>query len=337
MPIDRRHFLGAAGSLMVPGSPLSARTGFGMEHVAVDVETHNVAGALHHVWEECAGSDRAAITLRETWRQDLDRWVSEIGLKRVRFHGILNDELGVDAPTWLNAGKPRPNFRDVFEVYDGLISHGVSPYVELSFMPKALASGTRTFGFYNGNVTPPASLEAWGQFIQTFIRALANRYGVAAIRKWPFEVWNEPNLPVFWAGTQADYFAFYKATAVAIKSVDQGIPVGGPSTSATQWIGAFLDYCAANNAPVDFVSTHCYAGDPQRPIFGDVPKRPQNDVIPDAVAQARRTIEASKFSGRPLWLSEWSSDSPAMMAHIISHCLPNLQGMSHWALSGTYE
>jgi xylan 1,4-beta-xylosidase len=31
------------------------------------------------------------------------------------------------------------------------------------------------------------------------------------------------------------------------------------------------------------------------------------------------------------------SDSPAMIAHVIAGCLPHLQAMSHWVLSGTYE
>jgi xylan 1,4-beta-xylosidase len=337
MKVNRREWLRdtAAACLVGATAPLAAAEPEPVE--TVRVETRHAIGPLPHVWEECAGSDRAAITLRESWRQDLDRWHGEIGLKRARFHGILNDELGVDTPTWLNGGKASPNFRDVFEVYDGLLARGVSPYVELSFMPKALASGTRTFGFYNGNVTPPASLPAWSDFITLFVRALADRYGIAAVRTWPFEVWNEPNLSVFWAGKQADYFDLYKATATAIKSVDPAIPVGGPATSATQWIGEFLDFCATNNAPVDFVATHCYAGDPQKPIFGDSPKRAQNEVIPAAIALARQKIEASRFAGRPLYLSEWSSDSPAMMAHVIQNCLPNLQIMSHWALSGTYE
>jgi xylan 1,4-beta-xylosidase len=337
MAFNRRELLQGSAALLAAAATAPAFGEDGGERLAASVDTRNATGPLHHVWEECAGSDRAAISLRESWRHDLDRWRQEVGLKRVRFHGILNDELGVDTPTWLNAGHASPNFRDVFEVYDGLLARGVSPYVELSFMPKALASGTRTFGFYNGNVTPPASLEAWGQFITTFVGALADRYGIAAVRQWPFVVWNEPNLSPFWSGTQADYFAMYKAPATAIKGVDAAIPVGGPATSATQWIGEFLDYCGTNNAPVDFVATHCYAGDPQAPIFGPGPKRPQNAVIPDAIAQVRQKIEASRYAGRPLWLSEWSSDSPAMVAHVISQCLPHLQAMSHWALSGTYE
>ena len=342
--MDRRDFirtsaggaLAAAASLTPPlaGSLLAAEVA---EPLAVRIETRQRTGQLAHVWEECAGSDRAAITLRESWRDDLDLWHREAGLKRVRFHGIFADELGVFGTSILHGSPKEPNFRNVFEVYDGLVARGVAPYVELSFMPGMLASGVRTFGFYKANITPPQTLEAWAAFITSFVTALIARYGLATVRQWPFEVWNEPNLGAFWSGTQAQYFDLYKATAVAIKAVDPKIQVGGPSTSSAQWIGDFLSYCAANNAPLDFVATHCYAGDRQAPLFGPGSAMPQYDVIPAAMAQTRRTIEASPFAGRPLWLSEWSSDSPAMIAHVIKGCLPHLQAMSHWALSGTYE
>lgn len=334
--MDRRDFVRSAAALTLYSA---ARPAFAadLERVPVAIDTRAVTGALPHVWQECAGSDRAAITLRESWRHDLDRWRNEIGLKRVRFHGIFADELGVYAPSIMARGRLAPNFRNVFEVYDGLVDRGVAPFVELSFMPKALASGTSVFGFYNANTSPPKTNEAWAEFITTFVRALIDRYSIATVRQWPFEVWNEPNLPFFWSGNQQQYFDMYKATAVALKSIDPALQVGGPATSATAWIGDFTAYCAQNNAPVDFFATHVYAGDKQDKLFGPGVSMSQNDVIPEAIARARRTIEASKFAGKPLWLSEWSSDSPAMIAHVVKGCLPHLQAMSHWVLSGEYE
>src|ERR1044072_1462002 len=153
--MDRRDFMrsSAVAAAAFAARPLLAEDAG--DRLPVLVDTRQGTVPLRHVWSECAGSDRAAITLRESWRQDLDRWRNEVGLKRVRFHGILNDELGVFAPSIMSRGRTAPNFHNVFEVYDGLVARGVAPLVELSFMPKALASGTRTFGFYNGNITPP--------------------------------------------------------------------------------------------------------------------------------------------------------------------------------------
>lgn len=328
--MDRRNFVKSTAALAAVS--FAGRAAAQPTVLPVEIDAREADGVLPHVWEECAGSDRAAITLRESWRRDLTRWVEEIGLKRVRFHGILADELGVYAPTIQNGGRARPNFQNVFEVYDGLLAQGVSPFVELSFMPKQLASGTTTFGFYQANITPPKSVDDYGAFIATFVRALADRYGVAAVRSWPFEVWNEPNLPFFWRGNQQQYFDLYKAAAVAIKSVDPTIKVGGPATSNAAWIPEFAAFCAANNAPLDFVTTHSYAGDRKGPGAPGI-----NDAVPAAVAEARRAVDASAYKGAPLWLTEWSSDSPAMIAHVVKECLPHVRSMSHWALSGAYE
>jgi xylan 1,4-beta-xylosidase len=335
MTADRRTFLkGSAFALAAAAWPAIAEEPM----VPVSIDTRQVTGPLPHIWEECAGSDRAAITLRENWRRDLDRWHSEAGLKRVRFHGIFNDELGVYAPSILNRGKPQaPNFQNVNRVYDGLLDRGVAPFIELSFMPKQIASADRTFGFYSANISPPTSNEAWASFIQAFLTHLINRYGLASVKSWPIEVWNEPNLSFFWSGTQQQYFDFYKATVVAIKSIDNSLQVGGPSTARAQWLREFADFCEQNNAPIDFFSTHVYAGDDKKVLFGDAGDYPPADVIPESMRRAREKIDATGFRGRPLWLTEWSSDSPAMIAHVIAACLPYCHAMSQWALSSTFE
>jgi len=331
--MDRRGFITTAAA----AAALAGGRAHALARTEVRVNLRETMGALPHIWEESAGSDRAAITMRESWRQDLDRWKQEAGLKRVRFHGIFNDEMGVYAPSLLTPKPQQPNFRDIDEVYDGLISRGVNPFVELGFMPKALASGTRSFGFYNANVTPPASLDAWSDFIKTFVTHIIDRYGLETVKAWPFEVWNEPDLPFFWDGDQAKYFEFYKATAVAVKSIDPALWVGGPATSGAHWLSEFVSWAGENNAPVDFVTTHMYAGGDQKKIFGPAANFAQFDVIPEAMRRAREKIDRSSLKDRPLWLSEWSSDSPAMIAHVITGCLPYCQAMSQWVLSGTYE
>jgi xylan 1,4-beta-xylosidase len=88
---------------------------------------------------------------------------------------------------------------------------------------------------------------------------------------------------------------------------------------------------------MDFLSTHVYAGDNQARIFGQAKKYTQNEMIPAAMAQVRSQIDATKYKGAQLWLSEWSSDSPAMIAHVVTHCLPYCHAMSQWQVSGVFE
>lgn len=264
--------------------------------------------------------------------------VTQAGFKRVRFHGIFNDELGVFGRSIMESRRNGgPNWQNIYRVYDGLLENGAAPMIELSFMPTKLASGKAQFGFYGGNITPPASDEAYAGFIKAFAAALVERYGIDKVSGWPIEIWNEPNLPFFWTGNQQRYFEMYKAAAVAIKSLDARLQVGGPVTSGAAWISEFCNWAAANNAPVDFIATHAYAGDDQKQVFGDERKRSINDVIPEAMRLVRSRIDATALAGKPLWLSEWSSDSPAMIAHVIRNSMPHCAGMSQWVLSGIYE
>ena len=158
------------------------------------------------------------------------------------------------------------NFRQVGHVYDNLLACGVKPFVELSFMPSAMAKGKKLGLRYDPNICMPRSLDEWADYIRRFIRFLLDRYGKEEVESWYFEVWNEPDLGVFFAGTQADYFKLYETTARAVKSVDESLRFGGPSTSACRWLPEFLDFCEKNNVPCDFVSTHHYPGD----AFGNI-------------------------------------------------------------------
>lgn len=334
-PFDmpRRAFLtGTAIAAGTAAFPVLAATA--PEEVSVRLRAKEITGPLDHIWN-CVGSDRAAITMRESWRQDIDRARAEIGVKRVRFHGIFNDELGV-LTRYPQHRDGTANFRNVAEVYDGLVDRGLLPFVELGFMPSELASGTAQFGFYKGNITPPKSLEAWGSFIGEFTRFIVGRYGLDEVAKWPIEVWNEADLPFFFTGKQDDYFQLYKHAAVAIKAVSPRLQVGGPVTSGAKWIPEFLKFCAAENAPVDFVSTHSYAGH-MGGTKNSGPHLSVNDVIPATIRGARQAIAASARADLPLYVNEWSSDSPAMIAHVLTNVLGEAQMMSHWVLSGTYE
>ncbi len=110
----------------------------------------------------------------------------------------------------------------------------MKPFVELSFMPEALASGSTTVFRYRANVTPPRDGRQWATLMGTLVGHWVSRYGVGEVRDWFFEVWNEPNLKAFWTGTQQEYFDLYRHTVDAIKAVDAQLRVGGPATAKNE-------------------------------------------------------------------------------------------------------
>ena len=84
------------------------------------------------------GSGHAVLALRDNYRKDLKEVHDQIGMRYVRFHGILDDEVGVYDED--EKGNPVFNFSYVDQIYDGLLAEGVRPFVEISFMPYKLAA-----------------------------------------------------------------------------------------------------------------------------------------------------------------------------------------------------
>src|SRR5690348_5375669 len=151
-----------------------------------------------HFWEKMFGSGRAILALRDDYRRDL-RAVRQItGAQYVRFHHILGDEVGVYSED--GSGTPVYNFNYVDQIYDGLLDNGVRPFVELSFMPRALAASQTPHAFwYKPLPNPPKSYDAWAGLVHALTAHLVERYGLDEVSQWYFEVWNEPNID-FWTG-----------------------------------------------------------------------------------------------------------------------------------------
>ena len=218
-------------------------------------------------WKKCVGSGHAFLAHRTDWCEYVRYLHEELGIQYVRFHGILDDDMLSEQS--LADFIPLPgtkkirerSFRQIGKVYDNVLSTGMKPFVELSFMPSVLASGKKTGLHYRNNITPPKDYAEWSAYISDFIQYLIGRYGKEEVESWYFEVWNEPDLKVFFTGDQKKYFKLYRYTVRAIKNIDEKIRVGGPSTSEGKWLKEFIEFVEAEDLPCDFISTHQYPGD----------------------------------------------------------------------------
>ncbi len=282
----------------------------GSEHLSFLLSEEKVAG--HAIGEELAEAFRLART--------------ELGADRVRAHSILHDELQVYRE---ESGEPVYDFSGVERVYDRVLELGLRPVVEVGFMPHDLATDPDATIFeYRGIISPPRDWDRWGELNRRLAAHLVERYGVEEVAQWGFEIWNEANLEVFWTGTQAEYFRLYDVAARAIKSVDERLPVGGPSTAAAGWVADFLDFVVAEGSPLDFLSTHTY---------GNLP------------LDVGRALDARGLDGVEVWWTEWGttpthfnpvSDS-AWAATFVLHGMKSAQGradaLAFWVVSDHFE
>ena len=175
------------------------------------------ASGMPHFWEHTVGSGHATLGLRSDWQAQMGRAHRELGFGHVRLHGLLGDDMG----TLVGEGDTLfYSFFNADQMFDFLLSIGMRPFVELSFMPSILASGSKTAFHYRANVTPPKDYAQWASLIRRLVVHWIERYGAAEVRIWFFEVWNEPNLDAFGSGSQDEYFMLYRYTVEAIKFVD---------------------------------------------------------------------------------------------------------------------
>ena len=235
----------------------------------------------------------------------LDTMAASPGAFRaVRFFGALSSgshertlprDSGI---VWPGPDAPM-DFSRTFDALEQLTARGLTPFVVLSFFPRAVSPSP---------VVPPGSFDTWQHLVRGFLNALVAdpRFGQAAIREWWFEVWNEPNLAWFWEGSFARYLDFYRATAEAVVASGHDVRLGGPTLAylgadAGESIGPplmerFLRFLSAEpSVKCDFISLHAKGswGDDEPDL------RRTLGAVEQTAAMALR-IDPQRFRGMPI-------------------------------------
>ena len=195
---------------------------------------------------------------------------------RIRVHHLLTSGDGAAELKWSStnvyredaAGKPVYDFTILDGIFDEFKAAGVTPMVELGFMPKDLASGTNDYQVhYPGRTTsgsvqsPPKDYAKWQELVRVVAAHLAQRYGADTVRKWYFEVWNEPDID-YWHGTPEQYWQLYDHAVAGVRAALPGALVGGPASTgpnnpkAYKFLDDFLGHVTSAKVPMDFISFH---------------------------------------------------------------------------------
>jgi xylan 1,4-beta-xylosidase len=317
-------------------TPVAAQSESGTpEPLKLSVKAQTSAGQIHPAWRMLGSEHLSQLfyaegpggnNIGEEFAEALRIARDELGATHIRAHAILNDEQHVYREV---NGVAEYDFTGIDRIYDRLLDIGLRPVVELSFMPRDLASSPEATVFtYGGIISPPRDWNRWGELNHHLAAHLVKRYGIKEVSQWGFEVWNEANLKVFWTGTQEEYFRLYEIAARAIKSVDERLLVGGPSSAAAEWVVDLLDFVRRKQLPLDFVSTHTYGN------------------LPLDIGQALKTYG---FEDVKIWWTEWGV-SPTHFAAVVDeafgapfvlHGMKSIQGradaLAYWVISDHFE
>ncbi|ROP42709.1 RICIN domain-containing protein [Saccharothrix texasensis] len=104
----------------------------------------------------------------------------------------------------------------------------------------------------------------WSDYDAFLTRLVDDVRATGAPVQW--DLWNEPNITLFWNRPQSQYFELWRRTYQRIRAEFPTQPIVGPSCacvpSSSGWWTQYLDFARANNTVPDIVSWHSLPGDP---------------------------------------------------------------------------
>lgn len=205
---------------------------------------------------------RAAHLLIPHERKHLIDMIHELGFTQIYFHEFFNDEMELYFLD--NRNIPRYNFYKTDQVFDFITEYGITPYIEMSFVPYALAQNVNKRR--NNSVSSmPGDIDQWKTLIHNVLNHLIERYGRETVVTWKFCVWNSPDniLMNYSAENRNEFFRLYLESYRIIKDIDARIQVG-PATLMNvsviypEWMNCFADFYKKYECVPDFLMVNMY-------------------------------------------------------------------------------
>lgn len=189
---------------------------------------------------------------------------------------------------------------------------GAEPQVILSYMPRWLAA-TGPGDPRDPTRVAPSDFDAWQSLIETVVHALAT--APAPARR--FEVWNEPDVPVFWQDSPSRFFELARRTHDAIAAVEArsglDLEIGGPAAAFPDpvFMLGYLHIASAGGRDADYLSWHFYGN---HPAFGP---DGNEGFVPDPVYQAgahrNPFTSPAEFGSQVELVRGWAGDVPLVI------------------------
>ncbi|MFF3437197.1 RICIN domain-containing protein [Streptosporangium sp. NPDC002721] len=105
----------------------------------------------------------------------------------------------------------------------------------------------------------------WSDYDAFLTRLIGDVRATGAPVQW--DLWNEPNITLFWNRPQSQYLELWRRTYQRIRAEFPAHLIVGPScacvpSTTNTWWNQYLDYVKANNVIPDIISWHSLPGDP---------------------------------------------------------------------------
>ncbi len=345
----------------VKNSPLSVSQPQSRKLNIGPVSASTVKSHLRHTWKTMIGVGRCKELLYGEVQEMLRQLQKDIGFRYIRFHGIFSDDMllcrtGKD-------GAYQFSFTQIDKALDFLLSVGLKPVIQFSFMPSAMASESGRQIFASPfTISPPRKMSDWNSLIRLFLSHIRERYGADEIRSWLYSPWNEPDTSpeMFGFDRPEQFYELYENSYATLKSFDPTLVIGSPSlfplTPASRvWMSDFLRFTRERGCVPQCINVHYYSDN-----FHTTPPEESSFTTPSAhnadpkhfgkfLTLVRELLAEQALEDLPLMVSEWNltvshrnliNDTCFKAAYLTKNFLENYdraEAFSYWSLTDFIE
>lgn len=316
---------------------------------------------LHHRWRTFLGVGRAKELLYAEVQDMLRQIQHKVGFRYLRFHGIFSDDMLVCRTN--RDGTLQFSFTLIDKALDFLLSIGLKPLIQFSFMPAALAEDSGKIIFASPFiVSPPRRMEDWNLLVGQFLSHVRSRYGAAEIRTWLYNVWNEPDTSIQMFGFEDSdkFYELYRTTWNTVKAFDPELVFGSPSLYPTtahevDWMKSFLAFTRTWDCVPQFMDIHYYS-DNFETLEQDTSSFTTPGAFPDDpnhfshfLYKMEALAEEEGISHLPFYITEWNltvshrnyiNDTCFKAAYLVKNFLENYDrtdAIGYWSLTDFIE
>ncbi|MEA1887022.1 MAG: beta-xylosidase [Bacteroidota bacterium] len=252
--------------------------------VNIQVDVSSGLGPVNHIWRYF-GADEPNYAYMKNGNKLLgDLGSLSPGEVFFRAHNLLNSGDGSADLKWgsTNAytedeeGNPIYYWDILDSIFDTYLKNGITPYVEIGFMPEALSVNPEPYRHYwnpslpygkvyTGWAYPPDDYKKWGDLVYNWVLHCIERYGRKEVKQWYWETWNEPNI-AYWQGTREEFFKLHDYAIAAVLMALPEARVGGPDVAGHggSFMRYFIEHClngvnyatGETGTKMDFVAFH---------------------------------------------------------------------------------
>lgn len=194
-------------------------------------------------------------------QNQIRRAQKEVGFTYFRCHGLLDGDMYIYRED--DEGKPYYTFSNMDALFDFVTELGLTPIVELGFMPEQLAKEQRRIFDRPSVISGCAQPEKWKNLILAVVEHLEARYGQKALREWRFTTISLSYVRIGCLSRE-DYEELYEMTYRTVKDVDPQLQFGGagyfPDLTGDREMGVpwFLEYTSSRGCLPDFHTMQWY-------------------------------------------------------------------------------